>query len=187
MERRDFLKTFSITGTGLAIAPLVHSENLFAESITEFDLDEATIDDLQRKMEAGKFTSQKITSMYLSRIDEIDKKGPHLLSILELNLDAMTIAKQMDDERKNGKVRGHLHGIPVLIKGNINTHDKMHTNAGATALANSIPSDDAFIVKKLRESGAVILGKTNLSEWANFRSTRSSSGWSSMLGQTRNA
>jgi len=186
MQRRNFLKTISAASGALAISPLVKADLQNENADYDFELDETTIDDLQKMMQSGKSSSQKIVSMYLSRIDAIDKKGPQLNSILELNPDAMSIAKQMDDQRKNGKVRGPLHGIPILIKGNIDTHDKMHTNAGATALANSIPSNDAFIVKKLREAGAVILGKTNLSEWANFRSTRSSSGWTSIGGQTRN-
>ncbi|HYV93447.1 MAG TPA: amidase [Chitinophagales bacterium] len=187
MERRDFLKTVSIAGTGLVIPDFLPAKtNNEDYSPDGFSLEDVSIRDLQLMMKEEIYSSQQLVTMFLSRIEEIDRKGPHLNSILELNPDATNIAMQLDNERKKGNVRGELHGIPVFIKGNIDTADKMHTNAGATALANSIPSSDAFVVKKLREAGAVILGKTNLSEWANFRSTRSSSGWSSMIGQTRN-
>src|SRR5213592_4405828 len=124
--------------------------------------------------------------MYLKRIDDIDKKGPAINAVIELNPDALTIADNMDKERKAGKVRGPLHGIPVLIKDNINTGDSMQTTAGALALQGNKAVKDAFIITQLRASGAVLLGKTNLSEWANFRSTRSTSGWSSRGGQTKN-
>jgi amidase len=152
----------------------------------EFLLLEVTIDTLQQKMQSGEYTAQSITQHYLKRIAEIDKKGPTLNAVIELNPDAMAIAEQMDAERKTGKVRGPLHGIPVLVKDNINTGDKMQTTAGSLALEGHKAAKDAFIITKLRESGAVLLGKTNLSEWANFRSTRSTSGWSSRGGQTRN-
>lgn len=124
--------------------------------------------------------------MYLHRIESIDKSGPALNAVLEINPDALALADTLDAERRAGKYRGPLHGIPVLIKDNINTADKMMTTAGALALEGNIATNDAFIVRKLREAGAIILGKTNLSEWANFRSTRSSSGWSSRGGQTKN-
>ncbi|HWS59990.1 MAG TPA: amidase, partial [Flavobacterium sp.] len=132
------------------------------------------------------YTSEKLVDLYLKRIEAIDKNGPTLNAIIEINPDAMSIAKQMDDERKKGIIRGSLHGIPVVIKDNIDTADKMQTTAGALAMMGNIASKDAFIVKKLREAGAIIIGKTNLSEWANFRSTQSSSGWSSRGGQTKN-
>ena len=147
---------------------------------------EATIDDLQQKMQSGEYTAQGITKLYLKRIAGIDKKGPALNAVIELNPDALAIAASMDAERKAGKVRGPLHGIPVLIKDNINCGDKMQTTAGSLALEGHRAAKDAFIVGKLRASGAVLLGKTNLSEWANFRSTRSTSGWSSRGGQTKN-
>ncbi len=137
-------------------------------------------------MASGKYSSQQITQLYLGRIDAIDKKGPSLNSVIELNPEALTIAKALDDERKNGKVRGPLHGIPILIKDNIDTADKMQTTAGALAMQGHLAQQDAHVVKKLREAGVVILGKTNLSEWANFRSTKSCSGWSSRGGQTKN-
>ena len=148
-----------------------------------FELNEATIKELQQKMTAGLLTSQRLTKLYLERIAAVDKK---INAIIELNPDALSIAAKADAERKAGNVRGILHGIPVLIKDNIDTGDKMMTTAGAAAMVGNRASKDAFIVSKLREAGAVILGKTNLSEWANFRSTRSTSAWSSRGGQTRN-
>lgn len=150
-----------------------------------FELSEVTIDTLQQKMQSKEYTSRSITEKYLKRINDIDKAGPKLNAVIELNPDALSIADEMDKERANGKVRGPLHGIPVLIKDNINTGDKMMTTAGALALAGNVVKEDAFIIKKLREAGAVLLGKTNLSEWANFRSTRSTSAWSSRGGQTK--
>ncbi|MDP1614286.1 MAG: amidase, partial [Methylococcales bacterium] len=137
-------------------------------------------------MQSGKLSAKSLTKMYLKRIEEIDKKGPRLNSVIELNPDALLIATSMDAERKDGKIRGPLHGIPILIKDNINTADKMQTTAGSLALQGNIALVDAFIVKQLRAAGAIILGKTNLSEWANFRSTRSCSGWSSRGQQTKN-
>lgn len=147
---------------------------------------EYTIAEIQELMKKGTLTAYKLTDEYLKRINEIDKSGPKLNSIIELNPDALDIAEELDKERKNGKIRGPLHGIPVVIKDNIGTTDKMMTTAGSLALEEHIPFEDAFIVKKLRDAGAIILAKANLSEWANFRSTRSSSGWSSRGGQTRN-
>lgn len=147
---------------------------------------EATIDELQAKMVSGELTSRKITELYLQRIKEIDRQGPALHAVIELNPDALMIADQLDKDRKSGKVRGPLHGIPVLVKDNIDTGDKMMTTAGSLALEGHRAAEDAHIIKKLREAGAVLLGKTNLSEWANFRSTRSTSGWSSRGGQTKN-
>jgi amidase len=138
-------------------------------------------------MQKGEHTSRSITELYLKRISEIDKQGPKLNSIIELNPDALTIADKLDEERKAGKVRGPLHGIPVLVKDNIDTADSMMTTAGSLALLGHKASVDAFLVKKLREAGAVLLGKSNCSEWSNFRSSRSASGWSSRGGQTKNA
>ena len=151
----------------------------------DFELNEVTIDTLQQKMKNKEYTSRSITELYLKRIDAIDKAGPKLNAVIQVNPDALDIADAMDKERANGKVRGPLHGIPVLIKDNINTGDKMMTTAGAMALEGNIVKEDAFIIKKLREAGAVLLGKTNLSEWANFRSTHSTSAWSSRGGQTK--
>jgi len=147
---------------------------------------EYTISDILKLMEVGKLTAKGLTKNYLKRISKIDKAGPKINSIIEINPDVLQIAEVLDEERKNKKIRGPLHGIPVLIKDNISTSDKMMTTAGSLALDGYRATRDAFIVNKLREAGAIILGKTNLSEWANFRSTRSTSGWSSRGGQTLN-
>src|SRR3954454_9589991 len=151
-----------------------------------FDLEETTIAALQQRMQSGQDTSRSIVDKYLARIEALDRSGPALHSVLEVNPDARTIAEQLDAERKSGRTRGPLHGIPILIKDNIATADRMMTTAGSLALAGARPPKDAFIVERLREAGAVILGKTNLSEWANFRSTHSTSGWSGRGGQTKN-
>ena len=195
MNRRNFLKNSSAAGvaiTSFAVACNTTATNKNAEkenastSPEDFKLNEITIDELQQKMKSGEYTSRSITEMYLKRINDIDKNGPAINAVIELNPDALNIADGLDNERKSGKVRGPLHGIPVLIKDNINTADKMMTTAGALALEGNKASKDAFIIKHLREAGAVLLGKTNLSEWANFRSSRSTSGWSSRGGQTKN-
>jgi len=149
-------------------------------------LPEWTISELQEKMETGELTAHQLAELYLQRISAVDKSGPYINSVIELNPDALEIADGLDSERKAGKVRGHLHGIPILIKDNIDTHDRMQTTAGSLALEGNIAAKDAFIVKQLRKAGAVILGKTNLSEWANFRGEPSVSGWSSRGGLTRN-
>lgn len=149
-------------------------------------LPEWTISDLQERLESGELTARRLAELYTERISEIDKNGPYLNSVIELNPDAPEIADTLDAERKAGKVRGPLHGIPILIKDNIDTADRMQTTAGSLALEGHIPDKDAFIVKQLRKAGALILGKTNLSEWANFRGERSVSGWSSRGGLTRN-
>ena len=154
--------------------------------LNDFPLLEVSIPELQERMESGELTSEQITQLYLDRIKVIDETGPTLNSVIELNPDALDIARKMDEERQSGNIRGPMHGIPVMIKDNINTADKMMTTAGAAALHGNYAAEDAFLVRQLRASGAVLIGKTNLSEWANFRSTRSSSGWSSRGGQTRN-
>lgn len=151
-----------------------------------FELDEATIAQLQQWMASGRYTSRALCEMYLKRISEIDRAGPSIRSVLQLNPDALAIADALDAERKTGHSRGPMHGIPVLIKDNIDTHDRMTTAAGSLALAHSIAPRDSFVAGRLRAAGAVLLGKTNLSEWANYRSTHSSSGWSGMGGQTHN-
>lgn len=151
-----------------------------------FPLEEATIAGLQEMMTSGKATSESIVSLYLARIDQIDRGGPGLNAVIEKNPDALAIARELDRERKEKGPRGPLHGIPILIKDNIDTADGMETTAGSLALLGSKPAKDAFIVGRLREAGAVILGKTNLSEWANFRSSHSTSGWSGRGGQTKN-
>jgi amidase len=150
------------------------------------EIEEATVAELQRGMALGALTSAALTAAYLERIEAIDRRGPTLRSVIEINPDAVVIAERLDAERKSGTARGPLHGIPVLIKDNIATHDRMSTTAGSLALDGVIAPRDAFLVSRLRAAGAVILGKTNLSEWANFRSTRSCSGWSARGGQCRN-
>ena len=182
MLRRDFLKNGGIAG----LAALHFGADEKAAFKKDFKLKEATVDQLQQQMTSGELTSRKITELYLQWIKEVDRQGPTLRAVIELNPDALRIADQLDNERKAGKVRGPLHGIPMLIKDNIDTGDKMMTTAGSLALEGHHAGEDAFIVKRLRASGVVLLGKTNLSEWANFRSTRSTSGWSSRGGQTRN-
>lgn len=152
----------------------------------DFEFSEFTIAELQAGLKAGSFSSVKLTELYLRRISDIDQGYHDLLSVIEVNPEAMQLAAQMDKERKEGKLRGPLHGIPIMIKDNIDTADKMHTTAGSLALEEHIAAKDAFVVTQLRKAGALILAKTNLSEWANFMSTRSSSGWSSRGGQTRN-
>jgi amidase len=195
MHRRNFLKTGSLAGLTLSTLAISSCNSVptekkqddtgSAEKPDDFELNEVTIDMLQQKMQSKVYTSRSITELYLKRIKEIDKNGPKLNAVIELNPDALSIADAMDKERAAGKVRGPLHGIPVLIKDNISTGDKMHTTAGALAIADNIVKQDAFIIQKLRESGAVLLGKTNLSEWANFRSEHSTSAWSSRGGQTK--
>lgn len=180
MKRRNFLRNSAGAGITALASSLISA---IPNEVDAFALNEVTIDALQEKMRAGQLTSQKLTKMYLDRIATVDKK---INAVIELNPDALSIAAQLDSERKAGRVRGPLHGIPVLIKDNIDTGDKMMTTAGASALIGNKASKDAYIVSKLREAGAVLLGKTNLSEWANFRSTRSTSAWSSRGGQTRN-
>src|ERR1700722_13206064 len=200
MNRRNFLRNSSLTGlslTTLAAAGCSSNSDTKATIVndsvagmpkvapTEFVLNEATIDVLQQKMQQGVYTSRSITELYLKRIEQIDKAGPGLHAVIEVNPDALAIADQMDKERKAGKVRGPMHGIPVLVKDNIDTGDKMMTTAGSLALAGHRAAQDAFIIAQLRRAGAILLGKTNLSEWANFRSTRSTSGWSSRGRQTK--
>lgn len=150
-----------------------------------FPFAEATIDELQRRMAAGELTAHALTSAYLQRIAEIDQAGPKLNSVIEVNPEALDIAAALDAERRAGKVRGPLHGIPILLKDNIATADRMETTAGSLALVGAKPVRDAHIVTRLRAAGAVILGKTNLSEWANFRGSNSTSGWSGRGGQTK--
>ena len=195
MKRRNFIANTALATVGIAalatscntkVDTTITAENTNVSTEDDFELNEITISELQEKMQSGKYTSEQITKLYLDRIEAIDKNGPKLNSVIEINPEAIAIAKAMDRERKDGKIRGNLHGIPIVIKDNIDTADKMMTTAGSLALIANIASNDAFIVKKLRDAGAVLLGKTNLSEWANFRSTASCSGWSSRGGQTKN-
>src|SRR6266571_4722423 len=190
--RRRFLQTSLFGGVGAAILPALAGAreltdgSTSASQVRPFELDEVTIADLQAGMSSGKFSSRAITEKYLARIEEIDRRGPVVNSVLEINPEAHAIAESLDRERQEKKARGPLHGIPVLIKDNIDTADKMETTAGSLALLGSRPAKDSFVVQKLREAGAVILGKSNLSEWANIRSSHSSSGWSGRGGQTKN-
>ena len=191
-SRRAFLRYGAVGGAIAVARPEIVSARPEKAVIPErpglepFELDEATIADLQKRMQSGQDSARSIAEKYIARIEAMDRKGPGLRSVLEVNPDALAIAEALDSERKAGKVRGPLHGIPILIKDNIGTADRMTTTAGSLALEGSIPSSDAFVAKRLREAGAVLLGKTNLSEWANFRSTHSSSGWSGRGGQCRN-
>jgi amidase len=154
-------------------------------TVPAFDLEETTIASLQEAMTSGRLTARAVAERYLARIDAVDKRGPTVNSVIELNPEALAIADALDRERKEKGARGPLHGVPILIKDNIDTADRMHTSAGSLALAEAIAPRDAFLVERLRAAGAVILGKTNLSEWANFRADRSTSGWSGRGGQTR--
>src|SRR3984893_17451955 len=194
-NRRSFLKTALIGSAAATVTPLYPALGA-AREITStapapdtrpFELDEITIDGLQEGMKSGKFTARSLVEKYSARIQEIDKNGPAINSVLELNPDAFSIADALDQERKTKGPRGPMHGVPILIKDNIDTADRMMTTAGSLALVGSKPQQDSFVAKKLREAGAIILGKTNLSEWANFRSSHSTSGWSGRGGQTKNA
>jgi amidase len=188
-SRRQFLKLGTCAGAlafaGPALSGSAEATHA-AYQAKPFEFEEATVADLQNAQKSGKHTARSIAESYLARIDEMDKHGPAVNAVIELNPEALAIADALDRERKEKGPRGPLHGIPVLIKDNIDTADKMMTTAGSLALLGSTPPKDAFIVERLRAAGAVILGKTNLSEWANFRSTHSSSGWSGRGGQTHN-
>ncbi|HTP80082.1 MAG TPA: amidase [Bacteroidota bacterium] len=191
LNRRSFLK-LGVAGGAAAVTlprsvmgdplPRVSSQ----PSPAPFELDEITIAELSAGMQSGKFTAVSIAEKYIARIEEVDRKGPALNSIIELNPDALEIARSLDAERKERGPRGPMHGIPVLVKDNIDTADRMATTAGSLALLGSKPPSDSFLVQQLRRAGAVILGKTNLSEWANIRSSHSTSGWSGRGGLTRN-
>ena len=184
-NRRDFLKTGAAGLATIALFRNVKGEIAgFADGNPFPELVEITISELHAKMKSGQLTSRRLVEMYLERIKQVDTRTR---SVLELNPDALAIADQMDKERKKGKIRSPLHGIPILIKDNIDTADRMHTTAGSLALVDApTPKQDAFVAQKLRKAGAVIIGKTNLSEWANFRSTKSTSGWSGRGLQTNN-
>jgi amidase len=189
-SRRSFLQTGVISGVVAAVGPMSSSAAATtsggATDIPSFELDEITIVELQQGMESGRFTARSIAEKYLSRIEAIDRNGPTLRSVIETNPDALAIADALDKERKEKGARGPMHGIPVLIKDNIDTADGMMTTAGSLALVGAKPPKDSFVAKRLRDAGAVILGKTNLSEWANIRSSHSTSGWSGRGGLTKN-
>ncbi|HYP26321.1 MAG TPA: amidase [Blastocatellia bacterium] len=190
LNRRGFLRKGLAGGTAALAVPYlprpVASSAASAPAVKPFALEEVSVAELQAGIKSGEYTSRSITEMYLARIEEIDRQGPAINSVIEVNPDALSIAGELDRERRERGPRGPLHGIPILIKDNIDTADRMATSAGSLALAGSIASKDAFVAEQLRKAGAVILGKTNLSEWANFRSTRSISGWSGRGGLTRN-
>jgi amidase len=199
-SRRKFLQAALTTGGTAALYPALSAGRAMAAPTTAgvkpfepnpFELDEITIAELQDGLKSGKFTAHALTEKYLARIDEIDtpgkdKLGPALNAVIQVNPDALTIADALDQEHKSKGPRGPLHGIPVLIKDNIDTADRMMTTAGSLALVGSKPPKDSFVAQKLRAAGAVILGKTNLSEWANIRSSHSTSGWSGRGGLTKN-
>jgi len=186
--RRSFLASgIKLGATSLALPALAAASAAAPAPLVEtFELDESTISDLQNGMKSGKFASRTLVEKYLARIAALDGQGPTLNSVIELNPEALSIADSLDAERASKGPRGPLHGIPVLIKDNIGTADHMMTTAGSLALLGFAPPKDSGVARRLREAGAVILGKTNLSEWANFRSSHSSSGWSGRGGQTRN-
>ena len=192
-SRRSFLQTAIATGGVAALYPALGAGRVIASPLSAnapevkaFELDEITIADLQDGMKSGRFTARALAEKYLGRIDEVDKSGPSVNSVIEANPDALSIADELDQERKAKGPRGPMHGIPVLIKDNIATADKMQTTAGSLALVGSKPPKDSFVAARLRAAGAVILGKTNLSEWANIRSSHSTSGWSGRGGLTKN-
>ena len=189
LSRRNFLESGAKWGAVAAALPSLAqgvSDVNQAPDVRPFELEEITIPEFEQGMKDGRFTARSLAEKYLARIAEIDQQGPALRAVIELNPDALAIADSLDAERKAKGPRGPLHGVPVLIKDNIGTADRMMTTAGSLALAGFTPAKDSGVARRLRESGAVILGKTNLSEWANFRSSHSSSGWSGRGGQTRN-
>jgi len=185
--RRTFLQLSALAATGATLTEVTNSPIVMAKELKEtFQLEEATIAEMQAAMASGQLTSQRLVEMYLERIEAIDKAGPKIKSVLQINPDALKIARALDEERKAKGPRGPLHGIPILLKDNIATADRMQTTAGSLALLGSRVPRDAFVAQQLRKAGVVPLGKTNLSEWANFRSTASSSGWSGRGGQALN-
>jgi amidase len=191
-SRRKFLKTgiaggiAAVTLPSLSLAESGFRKIFSTQNLPAFELDEITIDELSSGFKSGKYTVRAVAQKYLKRINEIDKAGPAINSVIQLNPDALTIADALDKELKEKGARSPMHGIPVLIKDNIDTADKMETTAGSLALMDAKPAQDSFLVKQLRNAGALILGKTNLSEWANMRSSHSTSGWSGRGGLTKN-
>ncbi|HEX4600992.1 MAG TPA: amidase [Gemmatimonadales bacterium] len=185
MNRRTFLETAAVSGAAAA-AGWAGPRPAGATRVAALEVEENTIAELQAGMTAGKYTARSIAAAYLERIEQLDQKGPALRAVLEVNPDALAAADALDSERRGKGPRGPLHGIPLLVKDNVATRDRMQSTAGSLALVGTTPPRDAFIVDRLRAAGAVILGKTNLSEWANFRSSHSSSGWSGRGGQCRN-
>jgi amidase len=193
IDRRGFLGLGALTGAAAVTGacgsegePPVSTGPETRSQIPAFEFDEVTVADLQKKMERGELTAQQLTEAYLDRIEALDGQGPTLRSVIETNPEAVAIAEALDEERRQGGTRGPLHGIPVLLKDNIDTADRLTTTAGSLALEGSVPKQDSGVARQLRGAGAVVLGKANLSEWANFRSEHSSSGWSGRGGQCRN-
>jgi amidase len=194
MNRRQFVGGVALGGGGVLVsqsgcAPGGSPDNAAPQAAPDYEtfaLHEATVDSLQEGLRTGRLTARSITELYLARIEALNRKGPELRAIIETNPDALQIADQLDAERKAGKLRGPLHGIPVALKDNIDTHDRMTTTAGSLALEGSIPPQDAFIAQKLREAGAILVAKANMSEWAYWRGLHATSGWSARGGQCRN-
>ena len=192
LSRRSFVGTAAAAAAAsLLPAPAVHAavpDSRVGVPLPHapFELEEKTITELQEGMRSGRYTARSLVEQYLGRIESLDAHGPALRHVIETNPDALRLADALDAQRQSGRLLGALHGIPVLVKDNIDTADRMTTTAGSLALEGSRPPRDAFVVERLRAAGAIILGKTNLSEWANFRSTHSSSGWSARGGQGRN-
>ena len=185
MKRRGFLGCGALAGAGALTGAPGAAAGPPVE-VPPFELDEATVAGLQQQMASGARSAEQIAGMYLARIEALDRRGPELRCVIETNPEAVAIARALDAERKARGPRGPLHGIPVLLKDNVDTADRLTTTAGSLALAGSVPPRDAHVARRLREAGAVILGKANMSEWANFRSSRSVSGWSARGGQCRN-
>ena len=192
MDRRRFLGTTVMAGAGIGVGTSCTSERpeqpaeCGTSQVRPFELDEVDVVELQRSMESGERTARSITELYLGRIEELNLQGPELRAIIETNQYGLAIAEDLDEERRMRGPRGPLHGIPVVIKDNIDTYDRMRTSAGSLALEGSIPPRDSFVAQRLREAGAIILAKANLSEWAYFRGERATSGWSARGGQCRN-
>ena len=192
VSRRAFIGGAALSTAAATVPVACRSEETPAPepsavtSVSSFELDEVSIAELQRRMGSGQETARSLVEKYLARIQEIDRQGPELRSVIEINPEALPISDSLDQERSSTGARGPLHGIPILLKDNIDTADRMTTTAGSLALEGSIPLKDSYVARKLRQAGVVLLGKTNLSEWANFRSTHSSSGWSGRGGQCRN-
>ncbi|HEX8726879.1 MAG TPA: amidase [Gemmatimonadaceae bacterium] len=192
LSRREFVGATALAGVAAAMHHDLRPMAALTTTTTRpaaaapSDLEELSIDDVQAGLHAGRFTSRSLTEQYLARIDAMDRRGPALHAVLQTNPDALAIADQLDAERRAGKLRGPLHGVPILVKDNLATADRMLTTAGSLALVGATVPRDAFVVQRLRAAGAIILGKANLSEWANFRSTHSSSGWTGRGGQCRN-
>lgn len=193
VDRRKFLHALGAVGIAASIGPREAAAALNTAATrgaetgqSAFPLSELTIDGLQHAYSSKRFTTEEVVELYLTRIAELDRRGPRLKSVLEINPKAHDEARRLDRERAAGKIRGPLHGVPILLKDVIDTADGMHSTAGSFALMESLPTEDAFIVQRLREAGALLLGKTNLSEWSNCRSSKSTSGWSARGGLTRN-